>query len=452
MEFYNSRSKIRSSFAYDETNDSYTLVTNAIDSWWSRDDLSFAWERVSLPYGECSRLEMHVAITSYREFEPRASAGLALRNSLNPESANVFLIVRRNTIFMTFRRHDGEDTYAVRSDMPGGLSFPLELKLVRQGTVTSGYFKEPGANWREVGTVEIPLLPDLYAGMGGYAYLEDYPITVVFQDYSAAVTNTEFIAPDEADLVPEELPKDVLMRERFEDGSVCRLPSARTNPVWSNVTQANIIELTLSDGTKKRVWHKHFMPGYHFAGNIHWTDYALEAEVLFTEACAHAVKNQVGFFVRQRELDLYGKFHYAVYLTGGNTISISKCAADSAYSRIPEVSAPLSYLDSFGSWNRIRIEAFDNKITVFWNGRQVLYYEDNGTVIAPFGRIGFMTEDTSVYLGGFEVTELEDSLGGAYDNLIGGLWEEKAPEGFVYEYDSEDGISFMSNTENATGY
>ncbi|HIU67506.1 MAG TPA: hypothetical protein IAC64_08465 [Candidatus Caccomorpha excrementavium] len=453
MELYNSKSRTLVSFGYEEATDSYTLKTNAIDSWWSKDDLSFAYERYSLPYGECSRIELNVILTSFQEFEARASAGLALRNSLTPSAANVFLIARRNTIFMTFRRHDGENTYAVRTDMPNGLSFPLALRLVRQGNIVSGSFKEPGCDsWRHVGSVDIPLESELYGGFGGYSYLADYPITAVFQHYRAEVTNTDFAPVDLSRTDNDEIPAGLLMRERFEDGSVTNLPASKTNPVWSNVTHANIIEITEKDGRKNRVWHKDFMPGYHFAGNVRWTDYALTADILFTKACRSASKNQVGFFVRQREMDLYGKFHYGVYLTDGNSIRICKSVAENGYNMVPLVSAPLDYLSNLGEWNRIRIEAFDNTVTVFWNDTRVLFYEDTGTVIAPFGRIGFMTEDTSVYLDNFIVTEMEDPLGGAYDNLIGGLFDEPAPADFVYDIDAEEDSLFISNSESTTGY
>lgn len=452
MELYNSRRATRCTFGYDDALDAYTLVTNAIDCWWNSDDLSFVWEPCSLPYGECSRLELTVTVTDFKESEARASAGLVLRDALTPTAANAFLNIRRNTIFLTYRRADGEDTYAARADMPDGLSFPLSLRLVRQGYVTSGYFRGPGdSDWREVGTVEIPLRSDLYAGFGGYSYLADYPITAVFKDYKAVVTNTDFVSSEDCPPSGEDLPDGLLLRERFEDGSAVRPPVSKLNPVWSGVTQANIVETAGPDGERIRAWHKHFMPGYHFAGNVRWTDYSLEASLKFTDDCRKDGRNQVGFFVRQREMDLYGKFHYAVYLTGGDTISICKSAADSVYRREPEVSAPLSYLE-IGRWNRIRIDAFDNTVTVWWNGEKVLSYEDNGTVIAPFGRIGFMTEDTSVCFTDFTVTELPDLLGGAYDNLIGGLWNEPAPEGFFYEYEPEDHNAFMSNSESATGY
>ena len=63
-----------------------------------------------------------------------------------------------------------------------------------------------------------------------------------------------------------------------------------------------------------------------------------------------------------------------------------------------------------------------------------------------------MTEDTSVYLDNFIVTEIEDPLGGAYDNLIGGLFDEPAPADFVYDIDAEEDSLFISNSESTTGY
>lgn len=85
--------------------------------------------------------------------------------------------------------------------------------------------------------------------------------------------------------------------------------------------------------------------------------------------------------------------------------------------------------------HRLRVDALDNKLTVYWDGRQILAYEDTDTGATPNlkGCIGVYTEETSVYLDNILVTRIDDPLGGDYDNDIGGNYNEKIPS-YVEEW------------------
>ncbi len=439
LQLYNSNSSTKCTLI--EEASGYTLRTNALDCWWGKDDISFAYDICSLPYGECSRIELTAVITSFEETESLGSAGIILRGALTPESAHVFYLIRRNAVLLTYRLDDGVNTQAIRTDKPDGIRLPAALKLVRRGNYVTASYKEAGSDtWEETGMISISLPVTCYYGIAAHSGSAQLPVTAVFRNLSVQIENTPPL-PQRTKARPSA--PSLLLDERFEAFS-CR--------DWSGVTCANIAEVSMPDGSVRRVWFKDNIPGYHFAGNVRWTDYSFSAELMFPDSYRPEAANQVGFFVRQREPDQYGKFHYGIYLTGGDTISIRKCIAGNSYDVRAAASAPLSYLSEPGKWNTIRIDAFDNTVTVYWNGTLVLSYEDNGPVIAPFGRIGFMTHDACVYFGRFAVRELEDPLGGAFDNLIGGLYDQPAPDWFSYSYEDGEINSFETTMENATKY
>ena len=78
----------------------------------------------------------------------------------------------------------------------------------------------------------------------------------------------------------------------------------------------------------------------------------------------------------------------------------------------------------------MQIDVIDNKITVYWDDKQIAYGEDNDTskFFNGFGGIGLYSDKATVSVDNIYVRKLEDYLGGDYDNYIGGKFDEKTPD------------------------
>ena len=91
----------------------------------------------------------------------------------------------------------------------------------------------------------------------------------------------------------------------------------------------------------------------------------------------------------------------------------------------------MDYLANLGQTNHVRIDAFDNRITVYWNDQVLFDYVDdssNHIDIHCTGNIGFAVYHASVELDNIVVKKLDDPLGGDYDNIIGGRFDEPIPD------------------------
>lgn len=444
MKLYNSRKEIESDFQYCADNQKYILKTNAFDTWGRNDSVTMLHESVEMPNGECSRLEMSVKIESFDESEYRATTGLMVRNELKDNSVEAFLGLRRRNVVLLYRAR--KDVLARASVINlTETHFPVELKMVVIGNFVNGYVRDAiDSDWKTVGSIEIETSKSVYCGIAGFSHEPSYSMTAVLSEYHCQVTNTPLLPIVAVEEDGEDLADDILFYENFEKGFISINPESKTS--WTNVIQPNIVEIAEKNGKRNRVWYKNHMNGTHMVGNEKWADYSLSVDLQFTDSTNTSESNTVCFFVRQRELDLYGKFAYAVCLTNGDTVCIYKTLAGASYNySTAAAKAELRYLTNLNTWNQIEIHAFDNIITVFWNGKEVLKFVDEGAIICPIGRIGLMTKEASVYLDNIVVQDLPDPMGGAYDNLIGGLWNEPEPEDFHYSYDDdgEDAVKAM---------
>lgn len=455
MKIYNAARYIQTELSYDEDKKEYHFQTNAHDNWGSRDEVAFAYEKYDFSYGERSTLIMETAITSFVESENHASVGLMIRGDDVPEAANAFLLIRRNTVFLTFRTTDGTSTHSYRSVIAGGLRYPLYLKLELTGSMATGSYRLSETEaWQKVGAVQIGFGTQVLAGIAGYSYVPDYPITATLRDYCVTHVNRKPVEVSASDS-KRELPPDTLYFEDFEKGVVNTNP--RNGFCWTEVTCANIVETEAADGGHTCAWFKDHMDGIHFVGSRKWADYAFSMDVKFPANIATEDSNTLVLFVRHREMDFYGRFHYGVFFTGGNRLEIRKAYASAQHVSGDQrvvAQTSFSYLEGLGKWHHLRLDVFDNTITVFWDEKEILRYVDSDPFICPVGKVGFMTENAAVYLDNISVRELEDPLGGAYDNLVGGLWDQPTPANFVYSYDeAEHQSSYISDTKgNCTTY
>ena len=250
---------------------------------------------------------------------------------------------------------------------------------------------------------------------------------------------------------------DVLLRETFTDGSMTEGDKVATNPIWD--LEGASYEILTDEGYTNRWLSLEYADKLtaFFAGDRRWTDYTFKADITFTTTSIKTEKNAVHFYVRHTDYDQYGYENYTVSLINGDTLRLSQRTGTKQYygqGLVALAEVPLKYIefDSVGNLandqkHTIEITAFDNIITVKWDGAEVLSYTDNGDdaksglnsngsgyEVKTSGCIGFNAEGACITLDNIYVYKLDDPLGGDYDNEIGGSWNKARPDEFLNEF------------------
>jgi len=109
-----------------------------------------------------------------------AKAGVMLRGSLTPGSANVILDVRPNGSieFMSRSIDGGSTTYLSGATQTA----PVWLKLTRTGTNVAGFISSNGTTWSQVGTTTLSVAAPAYVGLAVTSHYPTQLSTAVFDN------------------------------------------------------------------------------------------------------------------------------------------------------------------------------------------------------------------------------------------------------------------------------
>lgn len=390
----------------------YNLQSTGANVWGNADSFTFVSQEEESLYDECSSVTITGTIYSISDYENvNASAGLMFRDSEEAGAKNVMLRVLPNGgIRYTYRTADGGTTANTSGPT---LTFPIELKLVRQGNIFTAYYKQSGV-WKLHKYVEVDMGTNVRAGIGAFSVTSN-PITAEYGNLDI-VNTSSYSPPVDGYVDPEPTASGLLLRDRFEDGSATNTPAAVNNPLWRGVRYACIVE----DGAGNRAWVRDGSNGYAYAGSNAWTDYEASLDVKFDAASSGL--NIAQLLVRSRQTAVYGNFCYAAGISGGNKLVLEKLTAGES-TTLGSVGIA-SVLD--GQWRTIKIRALDNTLNVYLDGVLKLSYTDD---LLPNlrGGIGIRTEESLVQLDNVIVTKVDDPLGGDFDNWVGGRFDRPAP-------------------------
>jgi len=99
------------SFAYDNTNDMYTLTGGGYDMWWERDEFYFVWKEVTGDF----KLSARVAFEGNGVHELR-KMGLIIRESLDEDARHVNVSLHGNALVaLQYRLEKGGGSNEIRS-------------------------------------------------------------------------------------------------------------------------------------------------------------------------------------------------------------------------------------------------------------------------------------------------------------------------------------------------
>ncbi len=144
----------------DPSTGAFTVIAGGGDVWANADGMYFAFQSFS---GDGS---MVAHLSSVQKAVSWSRAGLMIRDSLTPGSANAFMYLSAGTVSgFQRRRVAGGSTFA--TILSSTSSAPGWLRLDRAGDTFTGYLSPDGVTWSFVGTDTIPMGQTVYVGLAG---------------------------------------------------------------------------------------------------------------------------------------------------------------------------------------------------------------------------------------------------------------------------------------------
>lgn len=396
------------------------------------DSYSFAYKLQEFPYDDCSRSTTAVKIDKFA----MGSAGIMMRSGLNTDAANAHLEVNAMGDLLLFsRRVDGTFTTYKKA---AKIEFPVEIKLVRQGDVFTGYYKGDSGQWvkaasllAEVGTKQFI---GFYGCSGtesqiGYTIDNEKEMNVSFSDWSFSYE--ENYIPEEKNYVDNAPVKTgTLLRDNFNDGSMSNEPESITNPIWKGIKYAEMPRE--SDGS--RYWRK-CGDGIYYLGDKKWADYQVSLDLSFDKESSREA--QFSAQLRYQHISIYNKLlrFYNVGFRTGDKLFFEKHDADKITIR-EEVTIP-DYRD--GSRHNLVVKLLDTTYEVYYDGKLLIAGADEKQPIT-YGNMALNFSDVSMNTYELEVLSVDDPINGSDDNYLLDYFDVPIPEYLKkYGYPQENG-------------
>lgn len=443
----------------------YSITSNGFATWYDKDSFSFAYKKYYFNYGKKAVFNCEAEVLSFDGIQMNAGAGLMIRSSLSPDAANVSMHFRPDYICTTHRAVKGAMSSLTKAtDISTKTFYPVKFKLVlEKNKVTCYYMKNGDDKYTLYCTAPFSMESNyIYFGVSAYSQDKNYTATTTFKGVNYelwAPEGTELVEnpeedssssptePEEPEIkLPDDLPvaEDVLLSETFTDNSLTEGEESVTNPIWR--TTGDQYELYTDETSLDRYLKLDFASNLQnfYAGNQNWTDYEVSAKIRFTKDTSFNLTNGLYFYVRHTDINIYGNEDYVIGFNSKSTgeavtsavnpkVIIATCTGrgdDIAVSSSCTIQAEKSfdYLSDLGTEHTVRIKAFDNVITVYWDDEELLSWTDNTEIFKGTGGIGFSGDNCCVEIDDIKVVKLEDLMGGDYDNLIGGGWDTERPK------------------------
>lgn len=137
----------------------YTTTVTSGDIWYSQDSFHFTYQ--PLP-GDGAYI---TKVTSVADTEPYAKAGIMIRQGLTSDTPNVLIaLTPENGVTFQYRTTTGGLTTSIFNP-PQPESAPYWVKLVKSGSIYTGYKSVDGVNWVQQGSISVSLSGTLYVGL-----------------------------------------------------------------------------------------------------------------------------------------------------------------------------------------------------------------------------------------------------------------------------------------------
>ena len=134
----------------------WTITGSGANIWGTSDEFRFAYQQIT------GDVDIRVRLASLEDFRKFSKAGVMIRETLNADSRNAFMLFRADqALFLQWRPKTGESTD--REDFFPEAA-PVWLRLVRRGSQFTGYFSSNGTSWTTAGTATSTWPPQRMSG------------------------------------------------------------------------------------------------------------------------------------------------------------------------------------------------------------------------------------------------------------------------------------------------
>ncbi len=153
----------------------WTLRGSGANIWGSSDELQFAYQQVTGDF------DISVRVSSLQNVNAWSKAGLMVRESLNANARNAFVMMTPGGgRYFQYRTTAGGSTTRKAA---GSGTAPVWFRLVRQGTSFTGYVSSNGTSWTTAGSATISMASAAYIGLADTSRDDSTTATAVFTNY-----------------------------------------------------------------------------------------------------------------------------------------------------------------------------------------------------------------------------------------------------------------------------
>ena len=181
----------------------YTIRGNGADIWHSSDEFHYAYQRLS---GDGVVLARVLSITNTHSW---AKAGVMMRETLDAGSTFINMVVTPGN-GTSFQRRPVASRDCDHTTPNDGFQVPAWVKITREGNMFRGYKSKDGKIWTFVGSQEIEMAEEVYAGLSVTAH------------HSGCLINTSkfdhVIVSNQTDTMPVPLSSDARLSDLKVDG------------------------------------------------------------------------------------------------------------------------------------------------------------------------------------------------------------------------------------------
>ncbi len=474
----------RSVAAYDHVsslsqgNGEYTIDTNSFVAWFPTDDVAFAYKYYGVAAGGDDYIEATVTANYFTNPDGSAfdlskgahhpSTGLMFRSGLGNDAAFIFVHVRDGgQIVVVYRDPTFEYLYQCTNQDGKNYSssdYPLQFKMkLKAGLVQIEYKSINAATWTKFTPVKIPSFRNgIYAGLCAHSGAEAQTLRATFTDLKMEGIaslgeeggDSKPTEPEEPVIPDEPLPnsENVLLRETFTDGSFNNKPISKTNPEWTRFPDS-FFKIENVDGN--RMLYAEYGDDWDVAGDEAWADYSASLDMMFTDENVEEDFSAFGLIVRHITNIFYGYENYIVTVQNGYKICVyenfmqTRNVLNTA-NMMKEFNLREIYGDDDfsvigdGKMHNLRVDCLDNTLTIYFDGQEIGTYTDDHDrtlsgnasdvyAVNSLGQVGIIFKNVFGYVDNLVVRDIEDPIGGDYDNKICGNWNDPIPD-FVQQY------------------
>ena len=150
----------------------WTITGSGANIWGTSDEFRFAYQQIT------GDVDIRVRLASLEDFRKYSKAGVMIRETLNADSRNAFMLLRADsTLFLQSRAKPGAST--TLEDFFAGAA-PVWLRLVRRGNQFTGYFSSNGTSWTPAGTATVNMAAAAYVGLAVSSRMDSALMTANF--------------------------------------------------------------------------------------------------------------------------------------------------------------------------------------------------------------------------------------------------------------------------------